>query len=172
MRPPAPPRELVQLVQPPVRHLAEHVGEFVRRAAACAGLSAAVPSFAAFTALRGAIGRRPAVRRRPAIVRWRNLLQPLVDAFALLVDDAVEPLLDVVEHGGQVVAVEVALAGVAEAFEQVLQPRAALALAAHAVAHHAVERAAQVVALQDLLGEAVEQVVGRGDRDLLRAVPS
>ena len=164
-----PPRELVQLAETAVRHLPEHVGELVRRSAAPrAGLTAALSTLAVLPVaiLRGAVARRPAVRRR------RDRLQPLVDALALLADDAVEPLLDVVEHGGQVIAVEVALAGVAEPFEEVLQPCAALALAAHAVAHHAIKRAAQVVALQDLLGEAVEQVVGRGDRDLLRAVPS
>src|SRR5207302_1263728 len=68
----------------------------------------------------------------------------LADAVALGVDDFVQLLRDVVENGAQVVAIEVAGAGVAEAVKQLLEAHhAAAAGELGAPLHHAAERAAE-----------------------------
>ena len=152
-------------------HLTQHLPELA--GIPVAGVSAAVCApiavrcrVAVLIALIGSLIRGPIGGRLQA-------LQTLIDALPLLLDDVGYALLDILEHGGEVVPFEVALLRIAEALQKVLHTHPALALRPlDPVLHHAPERAAQVVALQNLLGEFVEQILRRRKRDVLRAVPS
>ena len=95
-----------------------------------------------------------------------------VDGFSLEGHDLVELLLDVVEDGGEVVAVELLAALLAELLEEVAETFETLAEGvAHAALEEVAEGVLEVAEVQEVIGEAGEDVIGVEGRDILRAVP-
>src|SRR5207247_10783748 len=92
--------------------------------------------------------------------------------FVLEGHDLVELLLDVVEDGGEVVAVELLAALLAELLEEIAEAFQALAeRVAHAALEEVAEGVLEVAEVQEVIGEAGEDVVGVKGRDVLGAVP-
>src|SRR5207247_495495 len=92
--------------------------------------------------------------------------------FVLEGHDLVELLLDVVEDGGEVVAVELLAALLAELLEEIAEAFQALAeRVAHAALEEVAEGVLEVAEVQEVIGEAGEDVVGVKGRDILSAVP-
>src|SRR5207247_3519662 len=92
--------------------------------------------------------------------------------FVLEGHDLVELLLDVVEDGGEVVAVELLAALLAELLEEIAEAFQALAeRVAHAALKEVAEGVLEVAEVQEVIGQAGEDVVGVERRDILSAVP-
>src|SRR5206468_3716176 len=99
-------------------------------------------------------------------------VQTPVDGFSLEGHDLVELLLDVVEDGGEVVAVELLAALLAELLEEVAETFETLAEGvAHAALEEVAEGVLEVAEVQEVIGKTGEDIVGVEGRDILRAVP-
>ena len=100
------------------------------------------------------------------------LVEAPVEGVVLEGHDLVELLLDVVEDRCEVVAIELLAALLAQLLEEVTEAFEALA---EGVAHAALEEVAQgvleVAEVQEVIGEAGEDVIGVKGRYVLRAVP-
>jgi hypothetical protein len=100
-------------------------------------------------ALRGRLG--------PVVVA-----HAVLDAIPLRVDDAIEPLSDIVQDRAEVVAVEVAGAGFAQAFQQLLHSHHAPAAGElGTVLHHAAQSAPQAAIVEHLVGDLLHDVFRR-----------
>ena len=96
----------------------------------------------------------------------------VVDGVALLVDDVVELVGDLVVDAAEVEAVEPLLALPAQLLEQLAQALHALAVAvAQALLHHPAQRGVDVAVVQQVVGELLEERVGVELEALLRPVP-
>ena len=99
-------------------------------------------------------------------------VEALVQGVALLLEDLLEALLDVLEGGREVEPVEGLAALLAQLLQQVAQ---ALRAVAHGVAHAALQQVAQgvlqVTEVHQVIGEGIEDIVRIEGRDFLRAVP-
>src|SRR5262249_42529299 len=97
---------------------------------------------------------------------------PLLDALALLLDDLIELLLDVVEARAEVVPIEPLLALALEPLEQVAQPGHLAALGRlHALLHEPAHRAPRVAVVEHVVGHPGEEGLGV-EVHPLRAVPA
>src|SRR3990170_853836 len=87
-------------------------------------------------------------------------------------EDLVQPLLDVLEYGVQVVAVQRLAALLAELLEEVAQPLHALPQrVAQAALEQVAQRVLEVAEVHEIVREPGEDVVRVKRPDLLRAVP-
>ena len=92
---------------------------------------------------------------------------------ALLVDDVVQLVGDLVVDAAEVELVELVLALLAQLVHQLAQALHALAVAvAHALLHHPPQRRVHVAVVEQVVGELVEEPLGIEVEPLLRAVPS
>ena len=111
---------------------------------------------------RGLLGRRLTAR----------LGQAAVDGRALLLDDPVERLAQLVDDLAEVVPIEPLLPGLPDLLEQLaqaLQPLAVRPL--EALAHELLERPPGILAVDQAVGQLVEELVGV-DREPLGPVPA
>jgi hypothetical protein len=140
-----------------------------------AGLLAAVALLGlALAALRGAFGLAAGLAGRGvrAALLVESVLEALIEGAALHVHDLFEALLDVLERGAEVEAVEGGAALLAELLEQVAQALHALAHGvAHAALHQVPQRVLQVPEVHQVVCEGFQQVVRVERGDLLAAVP-
>ena len=91
---------------------------------------------------------------------------------ALLVDDVVELVGDLVVDAAEVAPVEPLLALLAQLVHQLAQALQALAVAVlHALLHHPPQGGVDVAVVEQVVGELVEQRVGVELEPRLRAVP-
>ena len=91
---------------------------------------------------------------------------------ALLVDDVVELVGDLVVDAAEVVALEPSWRSLAQLLEQLAQALQLLAVAvAEALLHHPPQGGVEVAVVEQVVGELVEQRVGVELEPLLRAVP-
>ena len=101
-----------------------------------------------------------------------GLVETAVEGVALEVHDLFQALLDVLEDGAEVVAVELLAALLAQLLEEVAQALHALAEGvAHAALEEVAEGVLEVAEVEEVVGQAGEDVVGVKRRDLLGAVP-
>ena len=92
---------------------------------------------------------------------------------ALLVDDVVELVGDLVVDAAEVEAVEALLALLAQLLHQLAQALQALAVAVpHALLHHPAQRGVDVTVVEQVVGQLLEQALGVELEPLLRAVPA
>ena len=106
------------------------------------------------------------------VARLARVVEAAVDAFALLFDDLVEPLGDVLVHAAEVVAVELLAAPLAQLLEHLAHALDVAALAVlEALLHHAAQRGVQVAVVEEIVGHLLEQRVGVEIEPDLRAVP-
>ena len=109
----------------------------------------------------------------PGLVAIRGqLVEPALDAGALGVDDVVEPLLDIVHHRGEVVAVQAALPLLLEAVHQLAHPHhPAPVRELRPALHQTPHRRAKAVSIQYLVRQTIDELL-RGELLLLAAVPT
>jgi hypothetical protein len=92
---------------------------------------------------------------------------------ALLVDDVVQLVGDLLVHPAEVGAVEPVLTLLTQLLHQLAQALHALAVAiVHALLHHPPQRRVDVAVVEQVVGQLVEQRVGVEIEALLRAVPA
>ena len=136
--------------------------------------------------LAGEVGRElvellaPLLARGPRASSWRRLspdcaglVDPAVDAFALLLDDLVELLGDVLVDAAEVVAVELLAALLAQLLEHLAQAHELLAVRGRWKPCCIMRRSAalQVAVVEQVVGHLVEERVGVEVEADLRAVP-
>jgi hypothetical protein len=96
----------------------------------------------------------------------------LVERVALLFEDLLQALLDVLEGRRQVEAVEVLSTLLSQLLQEVSQALGAVPhLVAHAALHEVAQGVLQVPEVHQVVRQRVQHVVGIERRDLLRAVP-
>ncbi len=102
-----------------------------------------------------------------------GVAHPPLDALALGLEDLVELLLDVVEHRGEIVTVELLLALPAQAVEQVLKPgEVGPVRVLRAALEEAPQRAPRIAVRQEVVGHGVEELIGVEIVEALGAVPA
>ena len=100
-----------------------------------------------------------------------RVIEALLDAGALLIDDVVQLLLDVFEDGAHVVAGEFLLAHLLEALHHVAHAGHAAIAEVRAALHDPLQCAAQIAVLDHVVGDRLQEIVGIERVDVLRAVP-
>jgi hypothetical protein len=112
-------------------------------------------------------------RLRPALVAARLRARVAFSTgVALLVDDVVELLRDLVVDAAEVEPVEAVLALAAELVHQLPEPLEALPVAVlHALLHQSAQRAVDVAVVEEVVVELVEERIGVEVEALLRAIP-
>ena len=129
-------------------------------------------SSAVFSCPEGWRASSNACSGRSPLSIWRLASSRRRSSVSRSVQDLFEPLLDVLEDGGEVVAVERLAALLAQLLEQVAQALHAVAEGiAHAALQQVAQRVLQVAEVHQVVGQRVEDIVGVERRDLLRAVP-
>ena len=99
--------------------------------------------------------------RLAALGALLRVAHPPLDALALGLQDVVELLLDVVEHRGEIVAVELLLALPAQPVEQILEPgEVGPVRVLRAALEEAPERAPRIAVRQEIVGHRVEELIG------------
>jgi hypothetical protein len=106
----------------------------------------------------------------PALGPLARLAEPALDSLALGLADRLELLLDVVEGGAQIVAVQLALAALAHPLHQIPQAGQPPLRSLHAPLEQPAERALEVALGHQFLGHGVQQILGVEVPDLLRPV--
>jgi hypothetical protein len=92
---------------------------------------------------------------------------------ALLVDNVVQFVGDLLVHAPEVVPIEPVLALLAQPFQHLAQTLNTVALAVtHTVLHQSAQGRVHVTVVEQIVGELVEQTVGVDVEALLRAVPA
>jgi hypothetical protein len=105
--------------------------------------------------------------------RVGRAIEPLLDPLALPAQDLVEPLPDVAEDVAQVVALQLLLALSPQPLEHLLEARQPASLrVAEAAAEQPVERVLEVGPLEEVFGEAVEELLRVPPEWLLGPVPA
>ena len=109
----------------------------------------------------------------PALVPGEpGLVGPALDPRALLVDDVVQLLGDVVVDAAEVAGVELLAAALAEPLDHVAQAHELLAVAVvEALLEHPAERRVQVAVVEEVVGHLREEGVGVDVEPDLGAVP-
>ena len=108
----------------------------------------------------------------PLVARLAGVVEAAIDAFALLLDDLVEPLGDVLVHAAEVVAVELLPAPLAQLLEHLAHALDVATLAVlEALLQHPSQRGVQIAVVQEIVGHLLEQRVGVEIEPDLRAVP-
>ena len=108
----------------------------------------------------------------PALGALARLGEPPLDSLALRLADRLELLLDVVEGGAEVVAVQLALAPLAHALHQVPQAGQPSLRSLHAPLEQPAQGALEIALGHQLLGHGVQEILGVEVPDLLRPVPA
>src|SRR5581483_7386648 len=109
----------------------------------------------------------------PPLGALARLLQAALDAAPLGLEDLLELLADVLQHVVELELVELLLALLAQALEELLQAHHAVAGAVlEAGLHHPLQRAADVPVGEQVVGELLHQLFRVERRELLRAVPA
>src|SRR6202171_5772099 len=108
-----------------------------------------------------------------ALRALRRLLQALVDALSLATGDLAQSLADVAEDVVEVVSLQLLQRLRAELSEHLLEARKFAALpVAPAAAHQAVQSVVEVATLEQVFGQAIEQVLGIAAERFLRTIPA
>ena len=107
------------------------------------------------------------------VARLLRLVDAAVDAGALLVDDLVEPVRDVLVHAAEVVAVELLAPVLAQLLEHLAHALHVAALTVlESLLHHAAQRGVQIAVVEEIVGHLLEQRVGVEVEPDLGAVPA
>ena len=108
----------------------------------------------------------------PAVTRLQRLVDPSLDALALLIRDLAQLLGDLLVHAAEVVVLEHLAPALAQPLQHVAQAHELFAVAVfHALLHEATQRRVEVAVVQQVVGHLVEQRIGVEVEPALRAVP-
>ena len=103
----------------------------------------------------------------------QRVVDAVLDALTLLVDDLAQLLGDLLVHTPEVVAVEHLAPLLAEALQHLPQAHELLVVAVlHALLHQPSQRRVQVAVIEEVVGHLVEQGVGVEVEALLGPVPT
>ena len=109
----------------------------------------------------------------PLIARVARLLQPALDALALLVEDLIELLGDVVVDAAEVPVLELLAPALTEPLEHLPHPHQVLAVAVlEALLEHPAHRGVEVAVVEEIVRHLRQERVGVEIETALGAVPS